>query len=141
MMGDGVFANGVQTTMDRSMTSLAISSDYHNGPLSTLMPFGVWGGISFLWISGAVFFVLYRNYKFGDAELLTVHRYLLVSFGLGFIGFYFVFGAYTGALGDFIKFAGFSVALNQGVCARKTQAAVVHRIKPLPRPRPLPVTA
>ena len=141
MMGDGTFANGAQMAMDKSMTALAISSDYHNGPLSTLMPFGVWGAISFLWISGAVFFVLYRNYKFGDAELITVNRYLLVIFSLGFIGFFLFFGAYTGALGDFIKFAGFSVALNQGVCARKTQPTVIHRIKPLPRHRSLPVTA
>ena len=137
MMGDGVFANGVQTTMDRSMTALAISGDYHNGPLSTLMPFGIWGAISFLWLSGAVFFVLYRNYQFGDAELVTVNRYLLVVFGLGFVGFFFIFGAYTNAVNDFVRFAGFSVALNQGVCAPKAKPVVVQRIKPLPRPLPV----
>ncbi len=140
MMGDGVFS-GAQAAMDHSTASLAISGDYHNGPLSTLMPFGIWGAISFLWISGAVFFVLHRNYKFGDAELLTVNRYILVVFIIGFVGFFIVFGAYTNAVGDFVKFAGFSIALNQGVCARKTQPTVVHRIKPLPSPRSLPVTA
>jgi hypothetical protein len=141
MMGDGVFANGVQTTMDRSMTALAISGDYHNGPLSTLMPFGIWGAISFIWICAATFFVLYRNYKFGDADLLTVNRYLLVIFCIGFLGFFITFGAYVNAVCDFVKFAGFSIALNQGVCARKAQAAVFQRIKTQPRPRPLPVNA
>ena len=140
MMGDGVFS-GSQVAMDKSTTPLAISGDYHNGPLSTLMPFGIWGAISFLWVSAATFFVLYRNFKFGDAELATVHRYLLVIFCMGFVGFFFLFGAYVNAIGDFAKFAGFSIALNQGVCARKVQAAVVHRIKPLPRPRPMPIAA
>ena len=138
MMGNGQFANGADMNMDKSMTALAISGDYHNGPLSTLMPFGVWGAISFLWVTLAGMWVMYRNFKYGDAELKTVNTLLFVFFVQGFIGFFILFGAYAYGLGDFAKLAGFSIALNWGVCAPKRQAAGVVRIKPLPRPQLLP---
>jgi hypothetical protein len=135
MMGDGVFANGAEMNMDKSMTALAISGDYHNGPLSTLMPFGFWGAMSFFWVTLAGLYVMYRNYKYGDPELKTVNTFLMVLFIQRFIGFFILFGSYSGDIGEFAKLAGFSIALNWGVSAAKPQAVVTQRIKPLPRPR------
>lgn len=131
MMGDGAFAN-----VKGSENSLAISGDYHNGPLSTLMPFGVWGAISFIWLSLASIFVLYRNYKYGDAEIRPVNTFLLVLVIEQFIGFFFIFGAYSSAVGDLAKLTGLSIALNWGICRPTVQAVVTQRIKPLLRPRP-----
>jgi hypothetical protein len=144
MMGDGQFSNGIQSKLDASMGSLAISGDYHNGPLSTLMPFGIWGAISLLWIGFAGLFVMYRNYRYGDEDLKNVNTFLLVIFLNRFIGFFFLFGAYSNDIGEFGKLAGFSIALNWGVCKPKAVAAVVPRIKkiiPQRQPARLPAHA
>jgi hypothetical protein len=118
---------------------LAIAGDYHSGPLSTLMPFGIWGAISFLGVSLASLRITYRNFKYGDAELKTFNTFLLAYNIQRFIGFFLIIGAYSSDIGTFTKTAGFSVALNCGVCGlrRRTEAvaapATVQRFKPLPQ--------
>ena len=114
LMGGGEFV-GLGANLDASQQGLAISMDYHNGPLSTLMPFGIWGAISYLWVTLATLFVLYRNFRYGDQELKTVNAYLLVMALQRFLGYFFLFGAYSGDIGEFAKLAGFSVALNWGI--------------------------
>jgi hypothetical protein len=113
-MGGGAFA-GLGTGLDQSQDGLAISMDYHNGPLSTLMPFGIWGMISYLWVTLAAIFVLYRNWRYGDAEIKTVNAFLMALPLQTFIGYFFLFGAYSNDVGTFAKLAGFSVALNWGI--------------------------
>ena len=135
-MGDGIFANTKNTLINNANNSLAISGDYHNGPLSTLMPFGIWGAISFIWLSLAAMFVMFRNYKFGDAEIKPVNTFLMVLIIQQFIGFFFIFGAYSDAVGSLAKLTGLSIALNWGICRPTVQAVVNQRIKPLLRPRP-----
>jgi hypothetical protein len=124
-MGGGAFA-GLGTGLDQSQDGLAISMDYHNGPLSTLMPFGVWGMISYLWVTLATLFVLYRNWRYGDAEIKTVNALLLVMAFQRFFGYFFLFGAYSGDLGEFAKLAGFSVALNWGIKKAPGLKAMEH---------------
>jgi hypothetical protein len=138
MMGSEVFANDFNAKMDRSESALAISSDFHNGPLSTLIPFGIWGAISFLWVSLTMLYILNRNYRYGDPELKTVNTFLLVLGIQGIFGFYFIFGSYFNDVGAYARLAGFSIALNWGICAAKRQPVPALRIKPLPRPQPLP---
>jgi hypothetical protein len=138
MTGDSVLANTWAAKMDGNYNSLAISGDYHNGPLSTLMPFGFWGAISYFWVALASLFVMYRNFKYGDAELKTVNTFLMIMCLQRFIGYFILFGAYSSDIGSFAYIVGFSVALNWGICAPKRAAVVVPRIKPLPRPRLLP---
>jgi hypothetical protein len=128
MMGDGTFANGIASKMDQSQVALAISGDYHNGPLSTLMPFGIWGAIAFLWVSVTALYILYRNYKYGDADLKTVNAFFLVVALQKFFGFFFIFGAYSNDLGEFAKLAGFSIALNWCICGPKKAARIVQHI-------------
>jgi len=43
----------------------AIAGAYHNGPLSVVMTFGLWGVITWVWFLAAGFWVLYRNYRYG----------------------------------------------------------------------------
>jgi hypothetical protein len=113
-MGGGAF-QGLGEGLDASQDGLAISMDYHNGPLSTLMPFGIWGMISYLWVTLATILILYRNFRYGDDDLKTVNAFLLAMAVCRFIGYFFLFGAYSGDIGEFAKLAGFSVALNWGI--------------------------
>jgi len=133
-MGSGAQANA-SAMLDSSQQALALSSDFHSGPLSALIGFGVWGAIGILWLMAAVLWLLYRNYRYGDLELQTINAFLLAGCLTSIIIFFFVFGAFQNDIGNFAKIAGLSAALNWGVCGPQTKPAVVQRIKPLPQPQ------
>jgi O-Antigen ligase len=137
MIGQGQFANMTASHVDAAEESLAISGDYHSGPLSTLMPFGIWGAIGILWLQGATLFVLYRNWRYGDPGLQTMNLFFFVSTFTGAIAFYFIFGSFNDSVGDLAKVAGFSVAMNGGLGRPVSQP----KVNPLIKPRPLPVPA
>lgn len=122
---DNPFTRSAQA--DASLEGLAISNDFHSGPLTAIICFGVWGCLSILFIMGAGVFILYRNYKYGDPALLSVNALLLAMHLEHIIHFFLIWGAYDYDVGAFAKYVGFSVALNWGVCRRPRQAVVnVH---------------
>jgi hypothetical protein len=55
--------------------SLTLAGEYHSGPLSLIIPFGIWGVIAFLWFLGASIRVLWRNYKYGDPQIKTINTF------------------------------------------------------------------
>ena len=93
----------------------ALAGDYHNGPLSLIIPFGLFGVAGFIWFLVASLKVLYRNYKFGDHDLLLFNRFFLAQFIVKIIIFVFVFGSFYGDLIYFVGIVGMSIALNHGV--------------------------
>jgi hypothetical protein len=137
-MGSGTFVNFSASHIDASEEALAISGDYHNGPLSTLMTFGIWGAIGILWLMAATAFVLYRNYRYGDPELHIFNAFMLASGISAIVFFLFVVGAFQNDVGGFAKLAGFSLAMNWGVAKRPARAAsnpVIKPLSPLPAPQ------
>lgn len=109
-----------------------LAGDYHSGPLSLIIPFGIPGVIGFLWLLGAGWRVLYLNYRYGDARLRKVNTVLLAYYLSYCISFFFIFGAFNTELYVFTGACGLSVCLNGGV---KRRAAVKR--KPLPAPMAL----
>jgi hypothetical protein len=103
---------------------LTLSGDYHNGPLSLIIPFGIWGAIGFLWFLAASFRVLWRNYKYGDPDLRRINTFLLGYFIAKVIMFFFVFGGFYADLMQFTGIVGLAISMNGGVA------------KPAPEPRP-----
>jgi len=95
-----------------------LAGDYHNGPFSVLIPFGIFGMIAFVWLLGAGVKVLYSNYRYGDARLRQVNLALLSYFLAQCLCFFFVFGAFNSQLSVFMGILGFGVSLNGGVCRR-----------------------
>ncbi|HEV2694995.1 MAG TPA: O-antigen ligase family protein [Verrucomicrobiae bacterium] len=141
LMGGGAF-EGLGANLDASEQGLAISGDYHSGPLSTLMPFGIWGAISYVWVALATLFALYRNYRYSDADIKTVNTYFLAIGICQIFGFFFLFGSYAYDIGNLAKLAGWSIAFNWGI--KKVPApgpAVNTAMRRLPshvgKPRPL----
>jgi len=96
-----------------------VCGDYHSGPLSILIPFGVWGMIGFLWLLIVGVRVLYRNYRFGDPAIKNLNAFLLASFLGRSILFFGVFGALHSDLAAFLGMIGFSVAINGGIRPKK----------------------
>jgi hypothetical protein len=118
-MLSGALANGAETKVDASLEAAA--GDYHNGPLSTLIPFGIWGGLTFLWFMLAGLRVVYRNYKYGEAQVRIINIFLLVQCFLHILNYFLIYGAYADDLFEFAQTIGFSIALNGGVLGPQPQ--------------------
>jgi O-Antigen ligase len=90
----------------------AISGDYHNGPLSLLIPFGIYGLLGFMWLIAAGSIYLYKNYQHGLPELKTINAFLFAAFTARAVFFFSIFGAVSSELYFFTGILGLSVALN-----------------------------
>ncbi len=101
-------ARGFTANWERS----AVAGDYHSGPLSLIIPFGIWGVLGFGWLLYAGTRYLYKVYRDSPPELLLINRFLLVIFLVRFVFFFFVFGAFYQELYVFTGILGLSVALN-----------------------------
>jgi hypothetical protein len=105
----------------------ALAGDYHNGPLSLMIPLGGLGVAAFLCFLAAGGRVLWLNYRHGDAELIKINRFLLAYFGVRIVYFIFVFGSFYQDLFVFTGMVGMSLSLNGGV--RRGTA-----VEPVPTP-------
>ncbi|MEW6157500.1 MAG: O-antigen ligase family protein [Verrucomicrobiota bacterium] len=92
-----------------------LAGDYHNGPLSIIIPFGILGVVFFIWFSLAAFRVLYANYRFSPSSLQSVNTFLFTYFIARWIFHVFFFGAISLDLWAFCGVLGMSVSLNGGM--------------------------
>jgi hypothetical protein len=127
--------------IDPSQNSLALSYDYHNGPLSVLIPFGIWGAIAVIWFFVAGLRVLYGNYLYGDPSLKTVNLFLYVNFLVTIIMFLFVGGGLSSDVAKFAGYLGLGICLNGGACQpvsklAQTEETFARPAHALPQPRP-----
>ena len=104
-----------------------VAGDYHNGPLTVIIPFGIWGVLAFAWFAVASLRALWRNYKFGDPDVVNINRFLFIAFAMHLFFFVTIFGAFYVDLARLIGFVGLSIAVNHGVAgpvavpARRTE--------------------
>jgi O-antigen ligase len=101
-----------------SLTSqelMILSGDYHSGPLSLVIPLGIWGVIGFIWFLAASIRALYLNYRYGDPSLKKVNTLLLAYFLARTIFYFFVFGGFYGDLATFCGIIGLGLSLNGGI--------------------------
>jgi hypothetical protein len=96
--------------------------DYHNGPLSILIPLGIYGMIAFLWFLIAGLRVLHRNYRFGNPDYRNVNALILAAFIARALFFFTGFGALTSDMAVFGGLLGMSVALNGTDASLPSQA-------------------
>jgi hypothetical protein len=110
------------------MESQLLTGDYHSGPLSVLIPFGVFGVIGFLWVLIGGYRILSWNRRFGDTRLRPINTVLLAFYVAYTVSFFFIFGAFNSELCVFLGVCGLSVSLNGGV-----------RRRAAPKRKPIPV--
>jgi O-antigen ligase len=115
---------GSQTTgsQESSMEMAMIAGDFHNGPLSVIIPFGIFGAIGFLWFLYASYKVLWQNYRYGDPKISSLNRFLLAFFVARVVFFFAVFGSLYSDMFVFCGIIGLSVALNGGVQSQHSAA-------------------
>ncbi len=139
MMGQTALAFGVASKLDASQGSLSLSGDYHNGMLSVILPFGIWGVLAFLWFMIAGLRVMYCNYRYGDPALSTVNSLLFLLYLFEALNYFSCIGGLQMSQDIglfFIGYLGLSIALNNGV----RRPAPVTKPTPATQPgRPAPV--
>lgn len=121
-----------------------LAGDYHNGPLSVIIPFGIWGVLGFLWFLVASIRALWKNYKYGEADLRKINTLLMCYFLAKTIMFLFVFGGFYSDLVGFVGIVGVSISLNRGVASQvpvpEQPQVVFNRFRRLPMGRPAATT-
>jgi O-Antigen ligase len=120
----------------------AVSGDYHSGPLSVIIPFGIWGVIALFWFLWAAFRLLYRNFRYGDPALRIINTFLLASFAVKIFIFFVIFGGFYGDIQSFVGHIAMSICLNGGMARPVVEpepetAKVAPLAAMLPRPRPV----
>ncbi len=92
-----------------------VSGNYHNGVLTLLIPFGIFGFTGFLWFCYAGFKVLHSNFRYGSPALKKINTFLMADYVARLI-FYFVFyGQFDLDFLHFTGLVGLSIALNGGL--------------------------
>jgi O-antigen ligase len=138
--GYGINVNDFEMVrMTRTENSGAMGSelagDYHSGPLSVIIPFGIFGSIAFLWFLIGSLRALYHNYQYGDPALLQINRFLFAYFLAKIVFFFSVFGSLYSDMATFTGLIGLSLSLNGGVAkqvvpARPTLAFNRFKLQP-----------
>jgi O-antigen ligase len=90
-------------------------ANYHNGPLSVILPFGIFGLLAFIWLLVAGLRVLYQNYQFGDPALHNINTLLFASFIVSVIYFFAVYGQFYLEMRSFLGMIALGISLNGGV--------------------------
>jgi hypothetical protein len=96
---------------DQTYTPI-LTGEYHNGPLSIIIPFGIFGLIGFVWFVTAALRVLYHHYQFGDPRLKRANSFLFAFFLAKTLIFFLIFGSLWVDIFSFTGIIGLSVALN-----------------------------
>src|SRR5437899_3764300 len=103
-----------------SQEAAILTGTYHNGPLTVLIPFGIWGAIGWCWFLVAAIRALYLNHRYGPESLQRINTFLLAFLVAKTIAFLTIYGDFRSEFVSFVGIAGFSVALNGGICRMKT---------------------
>jgi hypothetical protein len=124
----------VKRNMFRAYESTLISGNYHNGILTLIIPFGIFGTLGFVWFCWAAIKALLRNYKYGDPELQTTNRFLLGYFITRLIFYLVFYGQFDMDFMIFTGIVGFSVSLNGGICQpAPAPATITYGVRSLPQ--------
>lgn len=127
------FRRGFMRAFDPSL----VSGDYHNGPLSVIITFGIFGALTFVWFLLACLRALWRNYRFGDPAIQLINTFLLAVFLTRVSYFLIVFGSLHNDFMLFTGIVGFSVALNGGIRGEKDLATAPETVSESPDEVPL----
>jgi hypothetical protein len=122
---------GPNSVTQFSSEGSAKAGDFHNGPLSLLIPFGIWGFIAYTWFLLASNKVLNRNHKYGHPHLQTINTLLFALFVVKTLFFYIIFGSSFSDIMNFAGLVGLGVALNGGVVLPSPARIEQSRTQPI----------
>lgn len=123
MMGQTALASSGYAEANADEQGLALAGDYHNGMLSLIIPFGIWGVLTFTWFMSAGLRVVYLNLKYGRPEFRTINYFLFMMYFIEFGSYLSCFGGLSVStdMAWFTGYLGMSIAINGGVCSRHSE--------------------
>ena len=101
----------------------ALAGDYHNGPLSLVMQFGIWGVLAFVWFQVAAFRVLINNYRYGNPALRTINTFLLAVYTARALMWLLIVGGFYSDMQGYVGYLAMSICLNGGVARPEPEPA------------------
>ncbi len=116
-----------------SYESTLIDGNYHSGPLTLIIPFGIFGGLAFVIFCWNSLRVLRSNYRYGDPSLAKINTFLLAYFIARLIFFLIFYGQFDGDLMIFTGTVGLSICLNGGVKTSVAARTVATLSRPVPK--------
>lgn len=121
---------------DLTTEGFELASEYHNGPLSIILPFGIWGAIGYLWFLAAALRILHRNYRYGDPDLRRLNTILLAYFLGKTVLFLVVAGGFYNDFFLMTGVVGMSVSVNGGMAQPALAPAPEFLRRRMVPPRP-----
>jgi O-antigen ligase len=123
LLGKGYSISSKELALARMNTAAGAGSaegaelvaDYHNGPLSVIVPLGLPGAIVFLWFLAVAMRTMHQNYLYGDPKLKMINRFLFAYFICRVVIFFVIFGNFYTDIGVFLGLVGLSVSFNGGL--------------------------
>jgi len=103
---------GIAYTVDEATI---INGTYHQGILTIIIPFGIWGLLLFGWFCWSALKVLVHNYRYGSESLRLINVFLLSMFICRLVFFLTLYGQFELDLAAFVGLIGLSLSLNGGV--------------------------
>lgn len=113
-------AHGIYKAYDQ----LLVLDDYHNGPLTLIVSFGIFGVLAFAAFCWGALRALYANYRYGDPAMRLINTFLLADFITILVVFLTFYGEFYIDLMSFTGIIGLSLTLNGGV--RRAGQAVIQ---------------
>jgi O-antigen ligase len=107
---------------------LLVLDDYHNGPLTLIVSFGIFGVLAFAAFCWGALRALYANYRYGDPALIRINTFLLAYFITILVVFLTFYGEFFIDLMSFSGIIGLSLTLNGGL-RRAGQAAMQTEVE------------
>lgn len=117
---------GVQSMYETAI----VAGDYHSGPLTVIIPFGLWGALAFIWFCASSIRVLWRNYRYSDPAMKILNTFLFSYFIAKLLFFCTIFGSFFTDLIMFVAPVAVSISINRGVLAPVTAPVVKPALKP-----------
>jgi hypothetical protein len=99
-------------SFDEGFSSSTLAGDYHSGPLSLMISFGLAGFCGFVWFVLASLKYMYRAMRNGDPELRPLNTLLLAFFAARVAQYCLVYGMFPIDIAALAGLVGFSVSLN-----------------------------
>jgi len=99
----------------QSYESTLIDGNYHSGPLTLIVPFGLPGLLLTVWFLVFALRVLYCNYRYGEQPLRLTNTFLIAYFLERLVYFVVFYGQFDMDFFVFTGTVGLSLAINGGV--------------------------
>jgi hypothetical protein len=102
----------IQQGLIKNIEESLMVGNFHNGPLTLMIAFGLPGAFAFLWFAFASLRVLYHYYLHGPPELRLINTFLLSYFFMRIVFFLVFYGHFADDLFIFTGVIGLSVSMN-----------------------------